>query len=113
MMRSVPCIAGWDGPMLMSIVSGRASRWTRVSISVLERDAGLLLAPGVALAQGMALEPFVHQDPPQVGMAGEGHSEHIEHLALQPVGVLPQAGQGIHGRVVAGERALDPEPAVA
>src|SRR5512137_159242 len=113
MIRTVPCMAGWDGPMLMSMLSGRASRWSRVvgSISdvVLHRDARLGQAPGVGLAQGVSLEAFVGQEPLEVRMAVEADAEHIEDLALEPVGVLPQAGERGDRGVGRGEGGLQPQ----
>ncbi len=31
-----------------------------------------------------------HQDPPQIGVSGEHHAEHVVHLTLQPVRAAPQ-----------------------
>src|SRR5665647_601790 len=113
MIRKVPCMAGWDGPMLMSMLSGRASLCILDSISVLQRDQRLLFPPRVAFAQRVAFESLVHQDAAQVGVPGEGDAEHVEDLALEPVGVLPQPGERIDDRVRAGQGDLEPEAPVA
>src|SRR5512140_1386559 len=117
MIRIVPCMAGWDGPMLRSMLSGRASRWSRVkgSISdvVLERDARLLEPPGIGLPQRMALEALVRQKPPEIRMAVEPDAEHVEDLALEPFGVLPQADDRLDRGVGGRERGREPQADVA
>src|SRR5271157_3551409 len=46
-------------------------------------------AQGVILTQGVGREFVRHQDSPQVGVAVEADAEHVEHLALHPVGTRP------------------------
>src|SRR5262245_49911987 len=101
--RSTPWVDGCCGPMLSVISSVTtpppfARRCTSTSkpaspipfSSGLEqalarrRDAVVLLGLDEVLAQRMSRPVFGHEDPPQVGMSGEGHAEEIEHLALLP-----------------------------
>jgi hypothetical protein len=59
------------------------------------------------LAQRMADEAVVGQDAAQVDMALEDDAEHVEGLALEPVGRRPQVGdRGHHGQVVVGREHL-------
>jgi hypothetical protein len=44
----------------------------------------------------MALELGLEVDAPQVGMAGEPDPEHVEDLALRPVGGFVDGDDGIH-----------------
>src|SRR5271157_4866225 len=46
-------------------------------------------AQGVILTQGVGREFVRHEDSPQVGVAAEADAEHVEHLALHPVGAGP------------------------
>src|SRR5271157_934750 len=46
-------------------------------------------AQGVILTQGVGREFVRHEDSPQVGVAVEADAEHVEHLALHPVGTGP------------------------
>src|SRR4030067_656459 len=68
--RSTPCVLGCCGPMLRLIS-------LNATVPPLEREV---------LAQGMALEVVRHVDAAQAGMPLEPDAEHIERLALGPVG---------------------------
>src|SRR4030066_409376 len=68
--RSTPCVLGCCGPMLRSIS-------LNATVPPLEREV---------LAQGMALEVVRHVDPAQSGVPLEPDAEHVERLALGPVG---------------------------
>src|SRR5213080_4385687 len=46
----------------------------------------------IVLALGESLPVLGHEDAPAIGMAGEVHPEHVVHLALEPVGRSPHAG---------------------
>ena len=139
-MRTVPCIAGCDGPMLRSIGSlgqlelafvelvidavpsqlvsassrdrrdayvwrpkrhalvvrrtAGASRAVAASASAV-RDERLRLVGRVVLAQRMPHELRVHQDAAQIGVAVEDDAEHVERLALEPVGAGPHADERV------------------
>src|SRR3546814_11701971 len=66
------------------------------------------------LAERMADEPVVGQDPAQVRMALEDDAEQVERLALEPVRAGPQVGDRGHDRqvVVAREAGHRHEPVV-
>ena len=55
------------------------------------------------LPQGMVRVAVPHEDPPEVGMPGEADAEHVESLALVPVGSVPERHHARHlgGGVVA------------
>jgi hypothetical protein len=59
----------------------------------------------------VAAKAVIGQQPAQVGMAGERDAEHVEHLALEPVGAGKDAGQGRH-RLVLAQRRLQPQPLI-
>src|SRR5512139_2192451 len=117
MIRRVPCMAGCDGPMLGSMLPGRASRWIRASGSmsdiVLERQARLAQAPGIGLAQRVALEALVGQDPAEIGVALEADTEHVEDLPLEPLGVLPQPDEARDRGSRGGDRGLEAQTDMA
>ena len=48
------------------------------------------------LAKRMADESIVGQDAPQIGMTVEHDPEQVKGLTLVPIGVRPDAGQGIN-----------------
>src|SRR6188508_595309 len=98
-MRTVPCMAGCDGPMftVMSSVgsscsSSRSSRFLRPRTSFLISAIYSSLLR-VVLAQRVPDELVVHVDPAQVGVTVEGDAVHVVGLALEPVERRPQAGQ--------------------
>src|SRR3954463_5390815 len=130
--RTVPCIAGCDGPRFTVIrLEGRSdssasgSSWCSVigrrvhvlapDVRLAHRDAGaarararaaneigefqlgderLPLAGRIVLAQGVALELGVHEDALQVRVADELDPEHVEYVALPPIGGPPHGGDG-------------------
>ena len=57
------------------------------------------------LAQGMALEPVIRQQPAHVGMAGEDHAVEVVGLALEPVGAGKYVDDRRHLRGLVGYRA--------
>src|SRR6185503_13195794 len=124
-MRTVPCMAGCDGPMFsgtgwvgrsgrsmsaMSSASWKPRTTRRCSISVVlilvsrldvrapHQRLALLLR--VVLAQRVPDELGIHQDAAQVGMALEAHAVQVVRLALVPVRALPHRAQRIDGRIV-------------
>ena len=46
----------------------------------------ILLENRIIFAQRMALPVVRHENAPEIGVAGEFDAEHIEDLALQPIG---------------------------
>ena len=60
----------------------------------------------IVLPQREGRELLGHQDAPQVGMAGEADAEHVEDLALHPVGPGPEGDGRGEGRVGSSTPAL-------
>src|SRR5262249_55924921 len=106
--RSTPCVEGCWGPMLrvMSSVEsppsacGRCTSTSKPVSPILGRlqqafprgrDAVVLLGFDEVLAQRVAGPVFRHEDATEVGMVGKHHAQQVEHLALRPVGVAPDA----------------------
>src|SRR4030042_676332 len=112
MTRIVPCMAGGDGPMFRSIVAGRACCWVRDGMLFLQGDEGLTPAEGIVLAERMTLQPVVHEDPPEVGVALETHAKKVIDFALQPVGVLPERGQRGDPEIALVDSRLNPQAPV-
>src|SRR3972149_3778163 len=54
----------------------------------------------VILSEGMSFPVFGHQDPTEIGMSRESDAEHVEDLALMPIGGGPHAGHRGHLRSV-------------
>src|SRR5258706_4626584 len=107
-MRTVPCIAGCDGPMLTVMRSGDSSGSTseksctslrpstscfndcasamfdflldRIDRQVVAPHERLSLLLPAILAQRIADELFVEIDPPQIRVALEAHAVHVERL---------------------------------
>src|SRR5512139_3952109 len=86
----VPCEAGWDGPIWISMISSVASRSSgataRLALDIelpprLDRvplgDERLALVDRVVLAQRITDELLVEEDAPQVRMSGEADAEHV------------------------------------
>src|SRR5712672_1991002 len=133
-MRTVPCMAGCEGPMFRGIGSvGRSgasgsrspASWIPITMRRLEATVSMLIggspsvdAAGltahqrlslflrVILAQRVADELRVHQQAPQIRVALEAHAVKIVGLALGPVGPRPQRHQGIDDRVLLGYAAV-------
>ena len=63
-------------------------------------NAWLLFLDRIILAQRISLELRVEQESPQIRVAAETHPEHVEDLALQPLGALPQIGECRHLGIV-------------
>src|SRR5687767_1842436 len=79
-MRTVPCIAGCDGPKLTFISSvGRASsspmRWSDIPVPSHER---LPLLLRVVLAERVSDELLVHEHPLQVRVPLKADAVHVE-----------------------------------
>src|SRR5262245_61275591 len=111
LMRTVPWVAGWDGPIWIS--SGSAWRSSESARSLLpasvSRTIALLLPPHlrrvevgsgderlpallrVVLPERVALELLVEIDAPEIGMSVETDPVEVPRLALQPVGAAPHA----------------------
>src|ERR1035438_6015498 len=93
MTRNTPWVEGCCGPILRTssvesknVASGILMSLTAFDIQVFLDPAVVLLKDTVVLAQRVALPFLRQQNPPHVRMAVELDTEHIEHLALQPVG---------------------------
>src|SRR5882757_7177618 len=130
-MRTVPCVAGCDGPILSSIASKFMSRESCSSIFVplccssairssdaqvvvlrigmhrTRTDQRLALLLRVVLAQRVALELLVKVDALQVGVAVEDDAVHVPGLALEPVRTRPQRDHARQLRIALLERHLD------
>src|SRR5208337_1316194 len=75
---------------LITCHSSLATRHSRLSARQPREVVPLAAsAQGVILPQGVGREFVRHQDSPQVGVAVEADAEHVEHLALHPVGTGP------------------------
>ena len=98
--RSTPCVDGCCGPMLRTSsvesrnVDSGMCYCAAFDPQVLLHPALVLLQNRVVLAQRVALPLVRHQDAAHVRVAGELDAEHVEHLALQPVGGQVHAGGG-------------------
>src|SRR5207248_10103321 len=57
----------------------------------------------VVLAEGVAFPVLGEEDAPRIGVAVEGHAEHVVALALHPVGAAPQVRHGRTVRVARGQ----------
>src|SRR4029453_14504426 len=131
----VPCDAGCDGPIWISVISLSpwSVSWNRSGMSVpgvrsilaavLPREPrlrdgialgnqGLPLVPRVVLAQRVALELRVHEDAPQVGVADEADAVHVPDLALGPQGRVPQRRGARDRRIPARHLGLHAQPVV-
>src|SRR5438045_9700060 len=105
--RTVPCIAGCDGPMLTVMRSGGSSvsvsvrSWTslrprtswrrsamvpldRVHREIVAAHERLALLLRIILAEGISDELFVQVDAAQVGVAVELDAGHDERLSIRP-----------------------------
>ena len=114
----VPCVAGCDGPIWISMISPRCgSRLTDslgrsrcdghqqrsrdghgFAIGSRSVDQRLASIDGVVLAQRVPLELLVHEDAAQVGMPVEADAEHVPDLALGPVGAPSTAASALGTR---------------
>src|SRR5688572_5409876 len=99
--RNTPWVDGCCGPMFRTnsvesrkVVSGM-SLLAAFDAQILPYPSIVLLDDAVLLAQRIALPLLRHQDTAHVGMAFELDSEHVEHLALEPV----RRQVDTHGRV--------------
>src|SRR5262249_37460009 len=96
MIRTMPCIAGCDGPMLMVMSpEGSVRTCSFVSLTMSLRNPRLAFVDGIVFAQRMPHKFFVHEDSLQVRMIAESDPEQIPNFSLQPVGDLPQYRHGI------------------
>src|SRR5262245_54562062 len=124
-MRMMPCMAGWAGPTPtcrfwpLPVPLPSPSMNARVVVSAMRdlrllpgADQRLAAVDGVVLAQRVAGELLVHQQPAQIGVAGKADPEHVPHLALEPVGDGPQVDRGGHLRVVLVHPHLDAQAVV-
>src|SRR5438477_8496558 len=130
----VPCEAGCDGPIWISItspvgscstkrpgvsepgavaiVSALPPRVPRTRNGIALGHQRLALVHRIVLAERVPLELRVHEDTAQVRMAREAYAEHVPHLALGPVGRLPEAGGARDDGGVLGYGDLHAQPVV-
>ena len=111
--RNVPCIAGCCGPRFRICGCARPidsayflarSTTGRSIVSVhMVRWPG-----GKSLRKGMSLELRVRQDAPQIRMAFELDSEHVERFALRPVRAFPDVDGAVDGGILGRDGRLDP-----
>src|SRR5689334_14484914 len=102
--RSTPCVDGCCGPIFRTSSSAPSSVCCFSPASVMVSLATLLpafnpqvflhprcilLDDVVVLAQWITLPLVRQQDARQIGVPGKNNPEHVEHLALQPVGRGP------------------------
>src|SRR5262249_20129924 len=100
MTRSTPCVEGCCGPMFStSSVESRNVDSGMESLSAF--DVQVLLYPTVVLledrnvlAQWESHPLFRQQNAPHIRMPRELDAEHVEHLALQPVGARMNVYRG-------------------
>src|SRR3982751_4323511 len=134
-MRTVPCMAGCDGPMFRGTGSvGRSGaprssaswkpRTTRRVSVVKLLPVSLMTIPlftllgmgaaherlplllGVVLAQRVPDELGVHENPAQVRVALEAHTVKVVRLALVPVRALPDGAERVDRRIALGATAV-------
>src|SRR5579875_3041629 len=113
--RTVPCVAGWEGPNCRRICSPGSS----LLHTTLLRPAGvvglragvgldwLLMALIVILTQRMTDELVVQIDPAQIGMAAKINPVQIVGFALQPIRAGPHADHRINRRIRFGNTTFD------
>src|SRR5208283_2233807 len=102
MTRSTPWVEGCCGPMLRtnSVESRKVESGILASLAAFNSQAFLhpalvLLNNGVVLAQRITLPFLGHQDAPHIRVPGELDAEHVEHLALEPIGREVHAHRGL------------------
>src|SRR6267143_3073578 len=122
--RMIPCIAGWAGPtptcrfwlpLPVPLPSpSMNSRRVVPAMAVLVRGTDQRLPPvdRLVLAQWVADELLVHEEPHQIRVAAEPQAEHVPHLALEPVRDGPEADGARHDRIVLLHARLDPHAVV-
>src|SRR5690349_21412690 len=89
-MRNTPCVDGCWGPKCSNISSASGSYFsstrcgsTRVGRAVIASSPrGRMGVRGELAAQRMTGVVLGHHDPPQVGVAREGHADEVVLLAL-------------------------------
>src|SRR5437762_2098400 len=131
-MRTVPCMAGCEGPMFRgsgsvgssgasksdgswiprttlreAVAGGGASVLSKVPCSSVDRvglaaHERLPLLFGVVLAQRVPDELGVHEDAAQIGVPLEAHAVEIVGLALEPVRARPHGDQRVDRRILSG-----------
>src|SRR4051812_10900338 len=144
--RTVPCMAGWEGPRFTVINDDGSSASSESGSGALGSCAGSVIGVGVhvapphvrlahgharaagartrtahevgkvlllhqrlplahrvVLAQRVSLELGVHEQALEVRVAGELDPEHVEDVALPPVGGLVERGDGGDPQIVAAQ----------
>src|SRR5205085_7970703 len=114
MTRNTPCVDGCCGPMFRTNSVESRNVESGILTSLAAFDAQVFLHPAVVLlenthllAQRVALPFLGEQNAPHVRMSGEFDAEHVEHLALQPVGREVHADGGFRLEPI-GDIGLDP-----
>src|ERR1035438_10246056 len=116
--RSTPWVDGCCGPILSTssvesrnVASGILMSLAALDTEVLLNPTVVLLKNAVTLAQRVPLPLLGHEDAAHIRMAFELDAEHVEDLALQPVGRQVYAHGGLRLEAF-GNISLDPHPLV-
>src|SRR5262245_39511902 len=95
-----------------SLACGSLRAPLRGACLVARPDQGLAALLRIVLAERVALELFVEQQPARIGMAGEAHAVHVPHLALHPVRGGPERAERVDLAGLFGDAGLDAEAVV-
>src|ERR1035441_7526436 len=116
--RSTPWVEGCCGPILSTnsvesrnVASGILMSLAALDTEVFPNPTVVLLKNTVIFAQRVPLPLLGHEDAAQIGVAFELDAEHVEDLALQPVGRQVHAHRGFQLEAF-GNTSLDPHPFV-
>src|ERR1035441_1444763 len=123
MTRSTPWVDGCCGPILSTssvesrnVASGILMSLAALDTEVFPNPSVVLLKNTVILAQRVPLPLLGHEDAAHIGVAFELDAEHVEDLALQPVGRQVHAHRGFQleafGNISLDPHALVPREAV-
>ena len=96
-LRQAPLL-GLEAQLLLHLVDELVGQVERAVLGAARR---------VLLAQRVPLPPGRHEQPVEVGVAGDADAEHVPELALVPVGGGPHAGHRVHARRVLRQRHLE------
>src|SRR5687768_17198021 len=125
-MRMMPCMAGccgptpscmvWLPPPAPALAPSPSMNSRRVTLSAiasgLRSDERLPSVDRVVLAQRMAHELLVQEQPTQVGMVLESDAEHVPHFTLEPVRDRPESDGARHQRRVFLDLHLHPDAVI-
>src|SRR5436305_6534354 len=116
--RSTPCVEGCCGPILRTNSVESRNVWSGIPASVAALDTQILPYPlivllknTVILAQRMALPFFGQQNSRHIRVPRELDAEHVEDLALEPVGGQVDFHRGL-GLVAVSDMRFHSQPLV-